>query len=75
MMQEGNQKHRNALGVYVHVPFCSSTCDFRILSGETKQKKIESYFISLEKEMQQVELSRAVDTVFIGEVRRVIKTR
>ena len=67
MMQEGNQKHRNALGVYVHVPFCSSTCDFCAFYQERpSKKKIESYFISLEKEMQQVELSRAVDTVFIG---------
>ena len=67
MMQEGNQKHRNALGVYVHVPFCSSTCDFCAFYQERpSKKKIESYFISLEKEIQQVELSRAVDTVFIG---------
>ena len=67
MMQEGNQKHNQSLGLYVHVPFCSSTCDFCAFYQERpSKKKIESYFLALSREMKQSKLTRLVDTVFIG---------
>jgi oxygen-independent coproporphyrinogen-3 oxidase len=67
MMQEGNQKHNQSLGLYVHVPFCSSTCDFCAFYQERpSKKKIESYFLALRQEMKQSKLERLVDTVFIG---------
>ena len=67
MMQEGNQKHNHTLGIYIHVPFCSSTCDFCAFYQERpSKKKIESYFLGVEREMNGTKLSRPIDTVFIG---------
>ena len=67
MMQEGNQKHNHTLGIYIHVPFCSSTCDFLAFYQERpSKKKIESYFIGIEREMNDANLTRSIDTVFIG---------
>ena len=68
MMQEGNQKHsQSTLGLYIHVPFCSSTCDFFTFYQERpSKKKIESYFIGLEEEMKQANLTQSIETVFIG---------
>ena len=67
MMQEGNQKHNHTLGIYIHVPFCSSTCDFCAFYQERpSKKKIESYFIGIEREMNDANLTRSIDTVFIG---------
>ena len=67
MMQEGNQKHSHTLGLYVHVPFCSSTCDFCAFYQERpSKKKIESYFLALNQEMKGFQVDGLVDTVFIG---------
>ena len=67
MMQEGNQKHNHTLGIYIHVPFCSSTCDFCAFYQERpSKKKIESYFLGVEREMNGTKLNRPIDTVFIG---------
>ena len=66
-MNEGNQKYLNTFGVYVHVPFCSSTCDFCAFYQERpSKKKFETYFLSLEREMQRANINKKVDTVFIG---------
>ena len=66
-MQEGNQKHRSSLGMYVHVPFCSSTCDFCAFYQERPSKKrIESYFLALKQEMLGYMKGSSFDTVFIG---------
>ena len=68
MMQEGNQKHsQSTLGLYIHVPFCSSTCDFCAFYQERpSKKKMESYFTGLQKEWKQANLAQPVDTVFVG---------
>ena len=67
MMQEGNQKHNHTLGIYIHVPFCSSTCDFCAFYQERpSKKKFETYFLSLEREMQKANINKKADTVFIG---------
>jgi len=66
-MQEGNQKHASTLGMYVHVPFCSSTCDFCAFYQERPSKKrIKSYFLSLKDEMLRYMQGSPFDTVFIG---------
>ena len=39
---------------------------FRFLSGETKQKRIKSYFLSLKDEMLSYMQGSPFDTVFIG---------
>ena len=66
-MQEGNQKHPSTLGMYVHVPFCSSTCDFCAFYQERPSKKrIKSYFLSLKDEMLGHVQGVPFDTVFIG---------
>ena len=66
-MNEGNQKYLNTFGVYVHVPFCSSTCDFCAFYQERpSKKKFETYFLSLEREMQKANINKKADTVFIG---------
>ena len=65
MMQEGNQKYKHALGIYIHVPFCSSTCDFCAFYQERpSKKKIDSYFLALGEEILKSGLVHSVDTVF-----------
>ena len=66
-MQKGNQKYPNTLGLYIHVPFCSSTCDFCAFYQERpSKKKIEGYFLSLNKEIESTNFDREISTVFIG---------
>ena len=49
-MQDSND---NELGLYVHVPFCSTTCDFCAFYQERPSKKgFEEYFLALEKDFQ-----------------------
>lgn len=56
-----------ALGLYFHVPFCSTTCDFCAFYQEKPSKKgIESYFRGLEMELSRFPPDRAVSTIFIG---------
>ncbi len=71
-MQAKEQKiHSNlsqtALGLYVHVPFCASTCDFCAFYQEKPKKDdIERYFAGIEQELQQLSLSRPLSTIFWG---------
>jgi oxygen-independent coproporphyrinogen-3 oxidase len=63
-MQDSND---NELGLYVHVPFCSTTCDFCAFYQERPSKKgFEEYFLALEKDFQAHLPDRAFSTVFIG---------
>ena len=63
-MQDSND---NELGLYVHVPFCSTTCDFCAFYQERPSKKgFEEYFLALEKDFQTHLPDRAFSTVFIG---------
>ena len=42
-----------SLGMYVHVPFCSTTCDFCAFYQERPSKKgFDSYFNGLKREFQ-----------------------
>ena len=55
------------LGLYVHVPFCSTTCDFCAFYQERPSKKgFEQYFFALEKDFEAHPSSQEFSTVFIG---------
>ena len=63
-MQDSNS---NKLGLYVHVPFCSTTCDFCAFYQERPSKKgFEQYFFALEKDFLAHPGNRDFSTVFIG---------
>jgi len=56
-----------ALGIYIHVPFCSTTCDFCAFYQEKPSKNgIESYFRGLKDEFDRFLPNREVSTIFIG---------
>lgn len=61
---------KNALGIYIHIPFCSSKCyycDFN--SSPEKLDRVEEYFNSLLKEIDfyESEIRKCgINTVFIG---------
>ncbi len=56
-----------ALGIYIHVPFCSTTCDFCAFYQEKPSKNgIESYFRGLRNEFDRFSPKREVSTIFIG---------
>ena len=56
-----------ALGIYIHVPFCSTTCDFCAFYQEKPSKNgIESYFRGLREEFVRFSPNREISTVFIG---------
>jgi len=63
-MQDSNSKE---LGLYVHVPFCSTTCDFCAFYQERPSKKgFEQYFLALEKDFLAHLPEQKFSTVFIG---------
>jgi oxygen-independent coproporphyrinogen-3 oxidase len=54
-------------GIYVHVPFCASTCDFCAFYQKTPTAAdIARYFSGIEREAELVEWPRRVSTVFWG---------
>ncbi|MBT5909540.1 MAG: radical SAM protein, partial [Opitutae bacterium] len=66
-VQDKNKAEQNSLGVYVHVPFCSSTCDFCAFYQEKPRKNsIKSYIIWLRREFMRIAPPRSVETIFIG---------
>lgn len=63
--------HRGAetgrLGVYVHVPFCASTCDFcAFYQTSPTAAGVQGFLAGVEQEMFLVKRDRPVDTVFWG---------
>ena len=55
------------LGLYCHVPFCASTCDFCAFYQEKPHRKdLDRYLDGIEKELNWIRLNRPVDTVFWG---------
>ncbi|PDH29893.1 MAG: coproporphyrinogen III oxidase [Puniceicoccaceae bacterium MED-G30] len=55
------------LGVYCHVPFCASTCDFCAFYQEKpRREELVRYLDAMEKEFQMLPPDRPVDTVFWG---------
>lgn len=55
------------LGLYLHVPFCASTCDFCAFYQEKpKRPDIERYLQGIEQELKQLQLKRPINTIFFG---------
>jgi oxygen-independent coproporphyrinogen III oxidase len=55
------------LGVYVHVPFCASTCDFcAFYQTKPTADGVEKFLSGIEREATLVAWSRPVTTVFWG---------
>jgi oxygen-independent coproporphyrinogen-3 oxidase len=58
---------RLPLGLYVHVPFCASTCDFCAFYQEAPTSgDVDRYLEGVREELAQVSPERPVDTVFWG---------
>ena len=58
---------RSPLGLYVHVPFCASTCDFCAFYQTTPTREgVEGYLENVRRELALVAWRRPVDTVFWG---------
>jgi oxygen-independent coproporphyrinogen-3 oxidase len=57
----------SSLGMYVHVPFCSTTCDFCAFYQERPSKKgFDLFFSGLKREMDHFSPPHSFSTVFIG---------
>ena len=55
------------LGLYLHVPFCASTCDFCAFYQEKPQRQeLDRYLEGIERELQWLQVDRPFDTVFWG---------
>jgi oxygen-independent coproporphyrinogen-3 oxidase len=56
-----------ALGIYCHVPFCASTCDFCAFYQEKPRRgDLDRYLAAMDIEFAQIPAGRTVDTVFWG---------
>src|SRR5688572_28120298 len=67
LLPEQAKAEPTPLGLYVHVPFCASTCDFCAFYQKTPTADdIARYFSGIEREMTLVEWSRRISTVFWG---------
>jgi oxygen-independent coproporphyrinogen-3 oxidase len=57
----------SALGLYCHVPFCASTCDFCAFYQEKPRRgDLDRYLNAMDTEFALIPEDRAVDTVFWG---------
>ncbi len=55
------------LGLYLHVPFCASTCDFCAFYQTTPDRDgVESYLHTVQAELRLVRWRRSPDTIFWG---------
>lgn len=55
------------LGIYCHVPFCASTCDFCAFYQEKPRRgDLDRYLAAMDIEFAQLPPGHAVDTVFWG---------
>jgi oxygen-independent coproporphyrinogen-3 oxidase len=65
--KELNRRKYLALGLYVHVPFCSTTCDFCAFYQEKPSKKgMDTYFAGLRDEISNFPPDRPLSTIFFG---------
>ncbi len=56
-----------AIGLYCHVPFCASTCDFCAFYQEKPHRSdLNRYLEAMEFEFEKLPQDRVVDTVFWG---------
>ena len=55
------------IGLYCHVPFCASTCDFCAFYQEKPRRgDLDRYLLAMDLEFAQLPRNRVVDTVFWG---------
>lgn len=55
------------LGLYCHIPFCASTCDFCALYQKKLSRADRELFLKgMEQELNAIEWQRSVDVVFWG---------
>lgn len=55
------------LGIYVHVPFCASTCDFcAFYQKQPTATEVDDFLVGIEREANLVAWDRPVSTVFWG---------
>jgi oxygen-independent coproporphyrinogen III oxidase len=55
------------LGLYVHAPFCSSTCDFCAFYQEKPRKNsVKKFLVGLNAEWNLVFPTHSIDTIFLG---------
>ncbi len=55
------------LGLYCHIPFCASSCDFCAFYQEKPYRRdLESYLDGMEEELDWMERDRPFDTIFWG---------
>ncbi len=65
--QKNVSNEKKPLGLYLHVPFCASTCDFCAFYQEKpKREDIDLYLHHIELELQHLNLARPIDTIFWG---------
>ena len=56
-----------SLGLYLHVPFCASTCDFCAFYQEKPlRQSIEGYLEGMERELASLSLKSSVESAFWG---------
>lgn len=56
-----------SLGIYVHVPFCASTCDFcAFYQTSPTADGVRMFLSGIEEELALVRVAQTVDTVFWG---------
>jgi oxygen-independent coproporphyrinogen-3 oxidase len=57
----------SALGLYCHVPFCASTCDFCAFYQEKPRRgDLDRYLQAMEQEFALLPEDRTIDTIFWG---------
>ncbi|MFU8848655.1 MAG: radical SAM family heme chaperone HemW [Opitutales bacterium] len=60
-------KRSRSLGLYCHVPFCASTCDFCAFYQEKPRRgDLDRYLEGMEREFALLPQNRVVETVFWG---------
>lgn len=58
---------KNFLGLYVHVPFCATTCDFcAFYQKQPDRSAIKNYLKSIESEFLLYSDNFSIDTIFFG---------
>ncbi len=61
------KEFQTALGIYCHVPFCASTCDFCAFYQEKPRRRdLDRYLNAMDLELGHLPQDRVVETVFWG---------
>ncbi len=66
-LEQAKAETARPLGLYVHVPFCASTCDFcAFYQTEPTAARVQQFLATVAREAELVDWSRPVTTVFWG---------